>query len=225
MNNTKGFNTVATVVVIGIIVVVAGLYFNAQKEEPSDSAGMMEDDKMMEENGSTHKEDSMMEDDDKMMGEEDKMMEDNDSMMEDDDSMMKKEGETMMETDPLTFSGAVLAGSTSKLLDFNKPDYDKAIASDKLVALYFYASWCPICKKETKDSLYPVFNELNDSNVIGFRVNYNDNDTDDNEKELAREFGVAYQHTKVFVKNGERVLKSPESWNKQRYFDEIEGAL
>lgn len=57
--------------------------------------------------------------------------------------------------------------------------------------------------------------------VIGFRVNYNDNQTDNDECNLAREFGVAYQHTKIFVKNGTRILKSPEGWNKDRYLIEI----
>jgi hypothetical protein len=70
-----------------------------------------------------------------------------------------------------------------------------------------------------------TFNGLTTDKVIGFRVNYNDNQTDDNEKNLAREFGVAYQHTKVFVKNRDKILKSPEGWNKNRYTSEINKAL
>ena len=58
-----------------------------------------------------------------------------------------------------------------------------------------------------------AFNGIDDNKVIGFRVNYNDDQTDDDERVLAREFGVAYQHTKVFVKGGQRVLKAPESWS------------
>jgi thiol-disulfide isomerase/thioredoxin len=114
-----------------------------------------------------------------------------------------------------------LAGTLAPLLDFTKSDYDLAVKSDKLVVLYFYASWCPLCKEETANGLYPAFNALKDSRIVGFRVNYNDNDTDSDEKALAREFGVGYQHTKVFVKNGSRILKSPESWDKERYLNEI----
>ena len=121
----------------------------------------------------------------------------------------------------IKYSGQIIAGSTSPLLDFNKTDYDNAIKTDKLVLIYFYANWCPICIGEVNNSLYPAFNELSGDKVIGFRVNYNDDQTDKDEKDLAREFGVAYQHTKVFVKDGERVLKSPESWSKERYFQEI----
>ena len=118
----------------------------------------------------------------------------------------------------------VLAGYVSKLYDFNKAKYDEALKSEKLVVLYFYADWCPICKAEVP-KLYEAFNELTTDKVIGFRVNYNDTETDEDEKALAREFGVAYQHTKVFLKNGERVLKSPESWEKQRYLEEINKVL
>lgn len=121
-------------------------------------------------------------------------------------------------------AGEVLAGKNSLLYDFSKAKYDQAIESDKLVVLYFYANWCPICKEEVP-KLYDAFNELTTDRVIGFRVNYNDSETDKDEEALAKEYGVAYQHTKVFVKNGQRILKSPEGWDKKRYLDEIQKAI
>ena len=159
---------------------------------------------------------------------------DNDPAMEsknmmEDESMEKEVEEVTMEDDSMmmetSFSGNVLAGDVSPLINFNKADYKKALKEKKLIVLYFYANWCPTCKEETAKALYPAFDELNDKDVIGFRVNYNDNETDTDEKDLAREFGVAYQHTKVFLKNGERVLKSPESWNTSRYLLEVANAL
>jgi thiol-disulfide isomerase/thioredoxin len=127
------------------------------------------------------------------------------------------------------FKGKVLAGEIPYITEFVKSDYDQVKSSDNLVILYFYAKWCPECKKEIPE-FYSAFDELSkDSNkyskVIGFRVNFNDDETDEDEKKLAREYGVAYQHTKVFIKNGERILKSPETWDKQRYLDEINKAL
>ena len=119
------------------------------------------------------------------------------------------------------YSGAKIAGQLSLFLDFQKSDYDAALVTDKLIVLYFYANWCPICKEETANALYPAFNELTTDQIIGFQVSYNDDQTDANEKALAREFGVAYQHTKVFLKNGQRILKSPESWDKNRYLAEF----
>ncbi len=124
-------------------------------------------------------------------------------------------------TDSSLYNGTILAGTTSPVLDFNESDYDQALKSDKLVVLYFYAEWCPICKKEITDALYPAFDELNGDGVVAFRVNFNDSNTDGNETALAREFGVAYQHTKVFLKDGERVGKWPDSWDTDRYLDEI----
>ena len=155
---------------------------------------------------------------------------DNEGVMEQEkNNMIEKEEDTITKDDSsliegeseITYQGEVIAGNKSPLLDFNKSDYDSALKTNKLIVLYFYANWCPICRVEVASSLYPAFNELTTDKVIGFRVNYNDNQTDNDEKGLAREFGVAYQHTKVFVKNGQRVLKSPESWNKNRYLEEI----
>lgn len=130
------------------------------------------------------------------------------------------EGDAMMEK---TVTGTVLAGSSSPLVDFNKADYDAAVASDKLVVLYFYATWCPICRAEEPE-LRAAFNDLTGDNVIGFRVNFNDGDTDTDEKALAQQFQVPYQHYKVFLKNGGVVLKAPDTWNKERYLTEINKA-
>ena|SRR3989338_8968409 len=111
-----------------------------------------------------------------------------------------------------------------KVLEFHKADYDKAAAEGKIVFLYFYANWCPICREEVP-IMYKTLNEQTDLRLIGFRVNFNDSETDDDERELARQFGVAYQHTKVVLKNGERILKSPEVWDHDRYHAELENIL
>ncbi len=122
------------------------------------------------------------------------------------------------------YTGTVLDSSNSPVLDFNQADYEQALEQEDVILLYFYAKWCPICREEIP-KMYDAFEEFNTDGVIGFRVNYNDGDTDEHEENLAREFGVAYQHTKVILKNGERVLKSLESWGKQRYLDELEKAV
>lgn len=123
------------------------------------------------------------------------------------------------------YMGTILAGKSSPLIDFNKADYDVAIKTNKLVVLYFYANWCPICKEETANALFPAFNELTSDTVIGFRINYKDSDTDKDEENLAREHSIPYQHTKVFVKNGKQILKAPDGWDKARYLTEINKAL
>lgn len=132
-----------------------------------------------------------------------------------DDAAMEKDKMTVS-----SYKGKVLAGTTSKYFEFNKADYDRALKENKNILLYFYASWCPICKKEQVDT-FAAFNELSDPNLIGFRVNYKDGDDDAEEKALAQQYGVAYQHTKVILKDGKQVAKFPDSWNKQRYLDEL----
>lgn len=119
-----------------------------------------------------------------------------------------------------TFSGTVLSGKKSWLLDFNKTDYDAALRTEKLIVIYFYADWCPICQAELPN-LYAAFNELDTDKVIGFRVNFNDGQTDLDEKNLAREFGVSYQHAKIFISKGRRVLKAEDPWQKDQYLNAI----
>lgn len=194
INSQRGIGTPLTIAIIALVLVVAGVAYYTIQQQAKEAEKIQEE-AMMKKDG-----ESMM---DKKEGE-----------------MMKKDEGAMM----AKYTGTVLAGKSAPLIDFNKADYDAAVKSDKLVALYFVANWCPICKVELP-KLYAAFNELTIDKVIGFQVNYNDSDTDSNEKALASQFGVAYQHTKVFLKNGQRVLKSPESWSKEQHLSEINKAL
>jgi len=212
----KGFSVLGIIGIIAIIFVIGGAVYYASVNEMSLNESIEEmksnlPETMVKEEGVVeNKQDLVMEGDEKMMGE---------VVVKEDGEMMENVG-----MDKLVFSGEVLAGNLSLLLDFNQADYQKALQSKKLVVLYFYANWCPICKLEFP-KMQSAFNKINNDGVVGFRVNYNDNETDSFEKSLAREFGVAYQHTKVFVKNEERVLKSPESWNESKYTSEINNFL
>ena len=130
--------------------------------------------------------------------------------------MEKKEG-SMMSSE---YKGTILAGTVAPYVDFNKEDYDKALKENKKILLYFYASWCPLCKKEQPETM-AAFNELNDPNLVGFRVHYNDGEDNNDAKALAQQFQVPYQHTKVILEDGKQVLKAPDSWDKQRYLKEL----
>ena len=124
----------------------------------------------------------------------------------------------------VTYNGRRLAGSTSPYLEFNQQDYEKALAEGKIIFLDFYANWCPICRGEEPD-IFAGFNELTTDQVVGFRVNFKDDQTDDAEKVLAKEFAIPYQHTKVILKNGREVFRSSEIWDAATLVEEIEKAL
>lgn len=115
----------------------------------------------------------------------------------------------------------LLAGSISPYYEFNKELYDKAFAENKVIVLYFYADWCPICAKEQRDATLPAFNEIEKDNLIGFRVHYNDGKVTEFEEALAKQFGITYQHTKIIIKDNQQVLKDLNSWDKYKYIAEL----
>lgn len=118
------------------------------------------------------------------------------------------------------YSGKILAGSSSPYIEFNKADYDKAASENKIIVLNFYADWCPTCRSE-QPHVFAAFNSLNDENIVGFQVNYKDKYTDKDEKEMAKEFGITYQHTKVIIKNSKVAVRSLEAWEKDKYLSEL----
>ena len=194
-NSQKGFAMPIVIAIIALVVVIVGVRYFATKKQPQTTSTTQTP-----------------------IGE--KTLDDG-TMVKPTSSATggKTSGETMMK-----YSGSVLAGKSAPLLDFKKADYDAALKSGKLIVLYFYANWCPICKVEFPNA-QGALNQLTTDKVIGFRVNYKDSDTDADETALAREFGVPYQHTKVLLKNGAQVGKYPDSWDTTRYVSEINKAL
>lgn len=116
-------------------------------------------------------------------------------------------------------AGLIAGTQSAPYQEFTQVAYDQAIADGKKVFLHWYATWCPSCRAEQKVT-QEYFNELDREDVIGFRVNYKDGDTDEDEEQLAREFGVTAQGTKVFLVNGERVHKTPQHFVVQRQIDD-----
>lgn len=138
-------------------------------------------------------------------------------------SATQPESTTSAQTIP-GYQGRLLAGSTAPFLEFKKGDYDKALAENKIILLNFYANWCPICRGE-EPTLHQGFNSLTTDQVIGFRVNFNDSDTDEDEKVLAKQLKIPYQHTKVVLKNGKEFSRSLDAWDKATFDKEISKAL
>ena len=74
--------------------------------------------------------------------------------------------------------------------------------------LFFYDNWCPTCQPVDKSLQENQAQLPEDVTVI--RVNYNDTETSDEEKELAKQYGITYQHTFVQIDSeGQEITK----WN------------
>ncbi len=81
-------------------------------------------------------------------------------------------------------------------------------ASQGRRVLFFYASWCPTCIPA--DANFSKEASLIPEDLTVLRVNYNDPQTDQAEKDLAKKYGITYQHTFVQIDSaGEEVTK----WN------------
>lgn len=114
-------------------------------------------------------------------------------------------GTAAMESDSPTETPTTL-GASPQYIAF-EADTLSSTATQRRV-LFFYANWCPTCK-EANDEFVGDLSEL-PSNVALIRVNYNDSDTDQAEKDLAKKYAVTYQHTFVQIDaDGNEVAK----WN------------
>ena len=93
--------------------------------------------------------------------------------------------------------------------EFNKTDYVAAKQAKRPIFLFFYANWCPTCAKQ-EPVVVDMMNGLQGENsqIVAFRVNYNDKATDADEREMADQFGVRYQHTMFAIDaNGVQIKK------------------
>ena len=89
--------------------------------------------------------------------------------------------------------------------EYELASYINAVKTGKLVVLYYYANWCADCTTEFP-KLQAAIATLADPKIAVFRVNYNDSDTDDDEKAAAKTFGVTTQNTVVIVKDGRQAF-------------------
>ena len=132
-----------------------------------------------------------------------------------------EKGEIQKTTKALT----QFAGSTSPYYRFDKAHFENSLKEGKVIFLDFHADWCPICQKE-KPEILAAFNELDNDDVVGYQVHYNDGQTTEDDKEMAKKYGITYQHTKVIIgKDGKVALKSLEVFSKEKIINEINTAI
>ncbi|MBI4021657.1 MAG: thioredoxin family protein [Candidatus Aenigmarchaeota archaeon] len=97
------------------------------------------------------------------------------------------------------YTGELIAGSTTPYLRYTKADFDQALADGKAVYVYVYATWCPICAAE-RPNILATFDGLELTNAVGFESHWNDGQNNQDDAALAQTYGVAYQHTHLFIR-------------------------
>jgi len=124
------------------------------------------------------------------------------------DSVTKPESTISTETTPNDSEASGNPGTTETSRYRTNHASELAEAQSPRRILFFYASWCPTCIPA--DKILASSQSSLPSDVIIYRLNYNDTDTDQVEKDLAKKYGVTYQHTYVQIdESGEVVTK----WN------------
>lgn len=132
----------------------------------------------------------------KMMN-KDSTTEQNTVVSDEQSTTMDKSPETVMENKKI---------SDSRYIKFNKDDFDSNTQERRV--LFFYASWCPTC--QPADANFSENQNNLPEDVLLIRVNYDDSDTEQAEKDLATKYGITYQHTFVQIdSSGKEVAK----WN------------
>lgn len=107
---------------------------------------------------------------------------------------------------PADSSQSEKLAENSKYLEYSNEVFEKSENARRV--LFFYASWCPICIPADKD-----FRENQNKfpeDLVLIRVNYNDPETDQEEKDLAKKYAVTYQHTFVQI---DSVGNEVNKWN------------
>ena len=123
------------------------------------------------------------------------------------------------------YSGTILDGQSKTLVvEFTHDDYTKALTKGQIIVLLFYTDGCTICEGEL-GQLKVGSSELNDNNIITFRVHYKDSKSNAMTNELAIQFGVSEENTKVVLKNGQPVVKSSEWWNEDKFETQVKAFL
>lgn len=143
------------------------------------------------------------------------------AMMETGEEGTEESGDAMMDDEgAMTEGPELLAGSRTPYYVYNKELYEEALAEGKTVYLEFYADWCPICTAD-EPKILEFFNTQTKEDLVAFRVNYNDDDTDADEEALAEEYGITYQHTRVIIKDGQTIYRDIGSFNAGEVTDAI----
>jgi thiol-disulfide isomerase/thioredoxin len=140
--------------------------------------------------------------------------------VESSDAEMEKVMDDTMPKETRMMEPGLIGGGVSRYYNWDKSMFDKAVSEGKTIFLEFSANWCPTCQKQ-EPHLIAGFAELNDPNVIGFKIHYKDDEMTPEHETLIKQYQVPYQYYKVILRNGQIIKRSPESWTKDKFLEEM----
>lgn len=86
--------------------------------------------------------------------------------------------------------------------NYSKNDYDLAINGNKIILLYYFSNWCGDCNIQNNINS-EVYNELQDNNIVGFKIHILDSETTLESDALAKKFSVNKEQTFILLdRNG-----------------------
>ena len=130
---------------------------------------------------------------------------------------------TEVESPSSKFDDKNLEMLANRYYRYDPVQYQNALADNKVVYLYFYANWCPICK-EARPKILNAFNQINYQDVVGFEVHFNDDETKDFDVEITRNYQIPYQHTTVIARGGKETTRSLNALTTEEILLELEKA-
>ena len=84
--------------------------------------------------------------------------------------------------------------------EYSDAKFQAARNAAKIIFLEFASETCPVCQAQDPQ-IKMAFAELNNPMIVGFKVNY------DTEETMNQQYGVTYQHTHVILDENGNVLK------------------
>ncbi len=119
------------------------------------------------------------------------------------------------------YIGSTLAGTTAPLLNFTPEDYQKAQIDKKNIFLIFCNQNDTVCLIEMQNAI-SAFNQLDLPNLIGFSLKYNSPDSSAAESQIATQYQVAAEPTKIIINSkGEKIVQSTDDWNTEKYLEQL----
>ncbi|MCH7493078.1 hypothetical protein IID19_05890 [Patescibacteria group bacterium] len=180
-NNNRGVQTIGIVIGIVVLVVAGGAYFLFNNSNTNEEVMAEEGEDMKE------IEEVMIKDDTSRNSNTNQ-----EAVMDKESEVVEKDG-TNITTEPVTAVGG-------RYIDYSEATYASVAGQTRI--LYFYASWCPICKVADAD-ITSNLDKIPD-NVVILKLDY------DTETVLKKKYGVTYQHTFVIVDASGNEIKK---WN------------